>query len=138
VLRPSDNLLGSSRAAYRRGIRAERLKSLWNVWRLLKGLVSRAVAATTEVVLLCGLPFAYVTSAYLAIDLPARWLTHRGAYGHVGVLLFVASLAVALIGIARAAQDAAPIAPVRPKFAKAMLALSWAAAVLFTIGDLAL
>jgi hypothetical protein len=137
VLRPSDNLLGSSRAAYRRGIRAERLKSLWNVWRVLKGFVSRAVGAITELVLLCGLPLAYVVSAYLAIDLPARWLTHRAAYGHVGVLLFVASLAVALIGISRAAQDAAPIAPVRPKFAKAMLALSWAAAVLFTIGDLA-
>lgn len=137
MLRPSDNLLGSSRAAYRRGIRAERLKSLWNLWRVLKGSASRAVAAVTEVVLLCGLPFAYVISAYLAIDLPARWLTHRGAYGHVGVLLFIASLAMALIGIARAAQDAAPIAPVRPKFAKAMLALSWGAAVLFTIGDLA-
>jgi len=137
VLRPSDNLLGSSRAAYRRGIRAERLKSLWNLWRVLKGSVSRAVAAVTEVVLLCGLPFAYVISAYLAIDLPARWLTHRDAYGHVGILLFIASLAMALIGIARAAQDAAPIAPVRPKFAKAMLALSWGAALLFTIGDLA-
>ncbi len=113
------------------------MKSLWNLWRVVKGSISRAVAAITEVVLLCGLPFAYVISAYLAIDLPARWLTHRGAYGHVGILLFIASLAVALIGIARAAQDAAPIAPVRPRFAKAMLALSWGAAVLFTIGDLA-
>jgi hypothetical protein len=137
VLRPSDNLLGSSRAAYRRGIRAERLKSLWNVWRVLKSAVSRAAGAVTELVLLCGLPFAYLVSAYLAIDLPARWLTHRGAYGHVGVLLFVASVAMALIGIARAVQGATPIAPVRPRFAKAMLALSWAAAVLFTIGDLA-
>jgi hypothetical protein len=137
VLRPSDNLLGSSRAAYRRGIRAERLKSLWNVWRVAKGGVSRAVTATTAVLLLCGLPFAYLVSAYLAVDLPARWLTHRGAYGNVGVLLFVASLAVALIGIARAAQDAPPIAPVQPRFARTMLALSWVAAVLFTIGDLA-
>lgn len=137
MLRPSDNLLGSSRAAYRRGIRAERLKSLWNVWRVAKGGVSRAVTATTAVLLLCWLPFAYLVSAYLAIDLPARWLTHRGAYGNVGVLLFVASLAVALIGIARAAQDAPPIAPVRPKFARTMLALSWVAAALFTIGDLA-
>ena len=137
VLRPSDNLLGSSRAAYRRGIRAERLKSLGQLWRFLKGGISRIVTATTALVLLWGLPFAYLVSAYLAIDLPARWLTHRGAYGHVGVLLFVASLAVALIGIARAAQDAPPIAPVRPRFARTMLALSWAAAVLFTIGDLA-
>jgi hypothetical protein len=138
VLRPSDNLLGSSRAAYRRGIRAERLKSLWQLWKLLKVGISRALSAAAALVLLCGLPLAYLVSSYLAIDLPARWLTHRGAYGHVGVLLFVSAVAMALIGIARAAQDAPPIAPVRPKFARAMLALSWAAAVLFTIGDLAL
>ena len=72
--------------------------------------------------LLCGLPFAYVVSSYLTVDLPARWLTHRGAYGQVGrAALRRFAVAVALIGIARAAQDAPPIAPVRPKFAQAML-----------------
>jgi hypothetical protein len=138
VLRPSSNLLGSSRAAYRRGIRAERLKTVWHIGRMLKGVVSRGAGAVAALVLLWGLPFAYLFAAYLAIDLPARWLAKRGAYGNLGAFLFAAALAVAAIGIARAAKDAAPVAPVRPKFAKAMLGLAWVAAALFTIGDLAL
>jgi uncharacterized membrane protein len=138
VLRPSNDLLGSSRAAYRRGLRAERLKAVWHVWRVLKGGLSRGVTAAVALVLLCGWPFAYLVAAYLAVDLPARWLSHRGAYGNLGALLFVAALAVGAIGIMRAVQGAPPIVPVRPKFAKAMLGLSWVAAALFTIGDLAL
>jgi hypothetical protein len=138
VLRPSSNLLDSSRAAYRRGVRAERLKAVWQVFRLIKGLVARAVAASVELLLLCGLPFAYLVAAYLVVDLPARFIAHRGAYGSLGALLFAGAVAVAVIGVVRAAQDAPPIAPVRPKFAKAMLGLSWVAAALFTIGDLAL
>ena len=137
VLRPSSELLGSSRAAYRRGVRAERLKALWHAWRGARGVISRLVTAVASLALLWGLPFAYLAAAFLAIDLPARWLSHRGAWGHRGALLFVAALAVSLIGIARAVQDAPPIAPVRPKFAKAMLCLSWLAAVLCTVGDLA-
>jgi hypothetical protein len=137
VLRPSDTLLGSSRAAYRRGLRAERLKTVWHIWRLLRNVLSRFAAKVAALALLWGLPFAYLVSAYLAIDLPARWAMHRGAYGDRGAILFVAALAVALIGIARAAQDAPPIAPVRPGFAKAMLGLSWVAAVLCAVGDLA-
>jgi len=90
-----------------------------------------------DLVLLCGLPFAYLAAAYLALDLPARWLAHRGAYGRWGLLIFAAAMVVSVIGVRRAVKDAPPIAPVRPKFAKVMLGLSWLTAVLCTMGDLA-
>jgi len=137
VLRPYSKLLGSSRSAHRATLRAERLRAVWQVGRAVKGIVSVTVNAAVELVLICCLPLAYLVSTYLVVDLPARFIGHRGAYGKVGVLLFVGALGVALIGIARAVQDAPPVAPVRPKFAKAMFGLSWLAALLCTIGDLA-
>jgi hypothetical protein len=137
VLRPSSNLLGSSRPTHRANLRAERLRALWLIPRAIKAAVSAVVSAAWDLVLLCALPLAYLASSYLVLDLPARWFAHRGAYGGLGALLFLASLGIAYAGIARAVQDAPPIAPVRPKFAKAMLGLSWAAALLCTIGDLA-
>ena len=137
MLRPSDNFLGSSRATHRASLRAERLKTFGQLVRFVRGMVTRLWNASVELALLCGLPFAYLVASYLALDLPARWLSHRGAYGKWGLLLFAASVAVAAIGFRRAVRDAPPIAPVRPKFAKAMLGLSWIAAILCTIGDLA-
>ena len=137
MLRPSSNLLGSSRSAYRANIRAERLKALWAVPRAIKSAVALLVNAAWDLLLLCALPLAYLAAAYLVVDLPVRWLTHRGAYGRFGFLLFLASAAIAAAGIMRAVQEAPPIPPVRPKFAKAMLALSWVAAILATIGDIA-
>ena len=137
VLRPSSQLLGSSRHAHRASLRAERLKALWQVTRAIKGTVSLLVGSVADLLLLCGLPLAYLFSAYLILDLPARWFAHRGAYGRLGALLFLASVVLAFVGITRAVHDAPPIAPVRPKFAKAMLGLSWLAALLCTIGDLA-
>jgi len=137
VLRPSSNLLGSSRSAHRANLRAERLRAVWQVGRAVKSIVSVSVSAAVELVLLCCLPLAYLASAYLVLDLPARFIGHRGAYGKVGALLFLGALGIALIGIARAVQDAPPVVPVRPKFAKAMFGLSWLAALLCTIGDLA-
>jgi len=137
VLRPSSNLLGSSRNAHRASLRAERLRALWQVTRAIKGTVSLLVGSVADLLLLCGLPLAYLFSAYLVLDLPARWFAHRGAYGRLGALLFLASVVFAFVGITRAVHDAPPIAPVRPKFAKAMLGLSWLAALLCTIGDLA-
>jgi len=105
--------------------------------RFFKGTIVRLVTMLVDLVLLWLLPFAYLTAAYLALDIPARWLSRRDAYGRWGLLMFAAAVAVELVGIARARRDAPPIAPVRPKFAKVMLGLSWVAAVLLTIGDLA-
>jgi hypothetical protein len=136
VLRPSDSFLGSSRATHRASLRAERLKALGGLPRVLRNAVKDLVNTVVDLALLVGLPFAYLAAAYFALDLPARWLAHRGAYGRWGLLLFAAAVAVAAVGIRRALRDAPPIAPVRPRFAKVMLGLTWVAAVLCTIGDL--
>ena len=136
MLRPSSNLLGSSRATHRASLRAERLRSLWQLTRALRALFGILFGTLYDLALLVGLPVAYLAAAYLALDLPARFFAHRGAYGRFGLLLFVAAIVVAATGIVRAAQEAPPVAPVSPKFARTMLTLSWIAAVLGTIGDL--
>lgn len=137
MLRPSNSLLSSSRAARRANLRAERVKALGHAARGIGGLVSGLFAMTVDLLLLWALPFVYLASSYLALDLPARWLAHRDARGDWGVLVFIAAVVVGLIGLARALRESAPVAPVRPKFAKAMLGLSWLAGLLLTIGDLA-
>jgi hypothetical protein len=137
VLRPSNGFLGSSRATYRANVRAERLKALSSVTRFFKGTISWAVGGVVQLAVLWGLPFAYLVASYLALDLPARWFTHRDAYGRWGLLMFAAAVAITAVGVSRALRDAPPVAPVRPRFAKAMLGLSWVAALLCTIGDLA-
>jgi hypothetical protein len=136
VLRPNNSLLGSSRAALRANVRAERVKSLGHAVRSVRGLMGGVFATVVDLVLLLILPFLYVVSAYLALDLPARWIVHRAPWGDWGAVIFLGSLAVGLVGIARAMRNAQPVAPVRPQFAKAMLGLSWLAALLCTIGDL--
>src|SRR5258708_7455444 len=130
MLRPSEGLLGSSRAARRANVRAERVKALGQAARGVRGLVTVLVAVSIDLVLLWAYPFVYMISAYLALDLPARWIAHRDAWGGWGVIIFLGALVVGLIGIGRAVQDSTPIAPVRPQFAKAMLAASWIAALL--------
>jgi hypothetical protein len=136
VLRPNNSLLGSSRAALRANVRAERFKSLGQAVRSLRGLMGGVFAAVADLVLLLILPFLYLVSAYLALDLPARWIVHRAPWGNWAGVVFLGSLAVGLVGITRAMRNAQPVAPVRPQFAKAMLGLSWLAALLCTIGDL--
>jgi len=137
MLRPSNSLLGSSRAAQRATVRAERWKALGQVARGVKLVVAALFAIVAELALLWALPFLYLAASYLALDLPARWLTHRPAWGGWGALVFVAAVAVGLVGIGRAVQGSEPVVPVRPRFAKAMLGLCWIAALLMTIGDLA-
>ena len=137
MLRPSNSLLGSSRAARRATVRAEWAKALGQAARGIRGLVSGLVAVTVDLVLLWALPFVYLASSYLALDLPARWLAHRETWGSRGVIVFLCAVVIGLIGLARALQDSVPIAPVRPRFARFMLGLSWLAGLLLTIGDLA-
>ena len=137
MLRPSNSLLGSSRAARRANVRAERIKALGHAARAGRSLLFTLVGGALQLALLWTLPFLYLAAAYFALDLPARWLWHRPAFGGWGVALFLGALTLCLVGIARAVQQAEPVAPVRPKFARAMLAASWVAALLLTIGDLA-
>jgi len=137
VLRPSNSLLGSSRPALRANVRAERVKALGQMVRAMKALLLVPFSVAFELLLLWLLPLAYLASSYFALDVPARWLMHRPTWGGWGALLFVSAVAVGLVGLVRAVQGAEPIAPVRPRFAKAMLALSWIAALILTLGDLA-
>jgi hypothetical protein len=136
VLRPADSLLGSSKAAIRANVRAERLKAVVHLARVLWAIVLAVFAVAVDLVLLWAMPFVYLVAAYLALDLPARWMSSREAYGGWGVVAFFASLAIGLVGVMRAVQNSEPIAPVRPEFAKTMLRLGWATAAVLTIGDL--
>jgi hypothetical protein len=137
MVRPSSSLLGSSRAARRATVRAEARRATLQLLRKLRHLFAAVLAAAIDLVLLCALPFFYLAAAYLVLDLPLRWLSHRNTPAGWGLALFVGAAIVCLTGISRAVQDATPIAPVRPKFAKAMLGLSWVTALLLVLGDFA-
>jgi hypothetical protein len=136
MLRPSNSLLGSSRAARRANINAERRR--WVVRFLLgtAGAVSELALSVFDMVVLCALPLVYLASSYLVLDLPARWLAHREPATTWTILLFFGALAVSIAGLVRLIQDQPPLAPVRPRFARTMLALGWVAALVFTVGDL--
>lgn len=138
MLRPSNSLLGSSLAARRGVARAAVYRFVQQTVRRVRALVAGTVGTAVELVLLCGLPLCYLVAAYLVLDVPARWLSHRSAPGGAWTaLLFGGAVIVSLSGFSRAAQNAAPIAPVRPRFAKAMFGLSWVAALLLVLGDFA-
>jgi hypothetical protein len=136
MLRPSNSLLGSSRAARRANIYAERRKWLVHVIFALAGAFAELALGAFDMVLLCALPLLYMVSSYLVLDLPARWLAHRQPATTLTVLVFIAALAISLTGIVRMVQDLPPLAPVRPRFARTMLALGWVAALILTVGDL--
>jgi hypothetical protein len=137
MVRPSSSLLGSSRAARRATVRAEVGRATLQLFRKLRHLFAVLLAAAVDLVLLCALPFFYLAAAYLLLDLPLRWLSHRSAPGGWALALFAGAAIICLSGISRALQNVPPIAPVRPAFAKAMLGLSWVAALLLVLGDFA-
>jgi hypothetical protein len=137
MVRPSSSLLGSSRAARRATVRAEVFRATLHLFRKLRHLFAVVLAAAVDLLLLWALPFFYLAAAYLVLDLPLRWLSHRSAPGGWALALFAGSAIVCLTGISRAVQNVQPIAPVRPAFAKAMFGLSWMAALLMVLGDFA-
>jgi hypothetical protein len=137
MLRPSNSLLGSSRAARRANVRMERRKALSRALGAGAGLVGALVGTAFDLALLLGLPILYLASSFLVLDLPVRWATGRAQPVWTSGLMLAAAVVVSLIGVARAVQTAQPVAPVRPEFAKLMLGLSWVAALLLTMGDLA-
>jgi hypothetical protein len=137
MLRPSNSFLGSSRAARRATVRAERAKAFGNVARGARSAFSGTISGVLALVMVCALPFLYMAAAYLAFDLPARWMTGREPANWMTVLLFLGSIVLGLIGLARAMQQVPPLAPVRPRFARGMFALGYLAGLLMTIGDLA-
>jgi hypothetical protein len=135
MLRPSNTFLGSSRATFRRNVRKERVKALQGFVRAWRKTVGRVVSFAVGLVLLCGLPLLYLCAAYLAIDLPLRFLSGREHATWKTLFLLLGAFVVALAGLVRAVQGAPPVAPVRPRFARAMYALSWVAGLLFTLSD---
>jgi|SRR5471030_1916971 hypothetical protein len=137
MLRPSNSLLGSSRAARRANVRAERVKSLSALARWTRSAFGSTVNGVIGLVLLCGLPIIYLCASYLVIDLPLRFLTRREPMGWNQLALFLGSFIVALVGLSRAIQGVPPLAPVGLRFARVMFGLSWVAGILMTIGDLA-
>lgn len=137
MVRPSSSLLGSSRAARRANVRAAAFRATLQLFRKLRHLLAVLLALAADLLLLCALPFFYLAAAYLVLDLPLRWLSHRSAPGGWAVALFAGAAIVCLTGAARALQNVQPIAPVRPVFAKAMFGLCWVAALLLVLGDFA-
>src|SRR5882762_1149961 len=113
MLRPSNSLLGSSRAARRANINAERRRWFWQVILGLAGLVSELALGAFDLVLLLALPLLYLLSSYLVLDLPARWLTHREPATMLTVGLFLGAIVVSIVGLVRMIQDLPPLAPVR-------------------------
>ncbi len=136
MLRPSNSLLGSSRGARRAHVRAERRKFMGRAVGQGFGLVGDLWGTALDLVLLVSLPVVYLGASYLVLDLPLRFLLRREAPTLLTGTGLVLALIVSLVGLARALQDAEPVAPVRPRFARMMLGLGWFTAVLLTISDL--
>ena len=137
MLRPSGSMLASSRSALRRTIRVEAGRLLTAIARRVSAVVADLVGSLADLLVMLGLPILYAVAAYLTFDLPARLFSGQSRFSSTGLLVFLAALGVSLLGLSRMLRGAPPVAPVRPKFARAMLLATWAAGLLLTLADLA-
>jgi hypothetical protein len=137
MLRPSGSLLASSRAAQRRTVRVEVVRLATALIRKTSAAVVDLAGTAVDLAIMLGLPILYAVAAYLTLDLPGRLLAGRVHFTGLGLLVFLSAGCVSLLGISRMLHDAPPVAPVRPRFARAMLLVGWAAALLLTFADLA-
>jgi len=137
MLRPSGSLLASSRAAQRRTVRVEVFRLAAALVRKTSAAIADLAGATVDLAIMLGLPILYAVAAYLTLDLPARLLAGRVHFTGAGFLVFLCAVGLSLLGVSRMLHDAPPVAPVRPRFARAMLLAGWAAALLLTFADLA-
>jgi uncharacterized membrane protein len=129
-------MLASSRGATRRSAREDRRKALVRLFRFLFGVVGTLCGIVFDLVVLAGTPMAYLAASFALFDLPAGWMFGHKPVTGLSIGLFAAALLVSAFGIFRALQGAQPVVPVRPKFAKTMLALGWATGFLLAIADL--
>jgi hypothetical protein len=136
MLRPTQSLLASSRSERRRAFRHDVARGLWSRIRRLAGTVAELAGAAWDLAVLCGAPVAYLAASYLVLDLPARWVFGGARFSWFGLLLFACAAGLSALGISRAMSGAPPVVPVRPVFARAMLGVSWAVALLLTVADL--
>jgi hypothetical protein len=129
-------MLASSRAARRWSAREDRRKTVVRLFRFLFRMVGVLCSIVFDLVLLAGTPIAYLAASFALFDLPAGWMFGHKPMTGMSIGLFAAALLVCVFGIFRAMQGAPPVVPVRPKFAKAMLVLSWATGFLLALADL--
>ncbi|HYV66111.1 MAG TPA: hypothetical protein VE964_07695 [Myxococcales bacterium] len=137
MLRPSGTLLASSRSAHRRMIHVEAVRLFKAIVRGVSAVVTDVAGSVADLLVMLGLPILYAVAAYLTFDLPARLFAGQARFSSTGLLVFLAALGVSFLGLSRMLRGAAPVAPVRPKFARAMLLATWAAGLLLTLADLA-
>jgi hypothetical protein len=135
MLRPAQSLLASSRSERRRAFRHDVARGLWSQIKRLALACAELTGAAWDLVVLCVAPVAYLAASYLALDLPARWLSGAARFSWLGFFVFGAAASLSALGVSRAVKGAPPVAPVRPVFARAMLGVSWAVALLLTIAD---
>jgi hypothetical protein len=136
MLRPTQSLLASSRSERRRAFRHGVARGVWSRIRRLALIVAELAGAAWDLLVLCGAPLAYLAASYLVLDLPARWLFGGARFSWSGFLLFGGAAGLSALGVSRAMRSAPPVVPVRPAFARAMLGISWAVALLLTVADL--
>lgn len=137
MLRPSQgSILSSSRAAQRRTARKERARAASGAFVLALAVVAELFGGVFELLLLLFLPIAYAVAAFLTLSLPLRVLVNGTPLSLAGVLGFLAALGVSAVGVARAAADAEPVAPVSRGFARLLLILNWVVALLLALGNL--
>lgn len=112
------------------------MRALGSMARGTSGIVQDLFGTAYDLLLLAGLPVLYLAASYLVLDIPARWMAGREPLSLWSAGELLIALVVSLIGVARVLQEAPPVAPVRPRFARALLLASWIAGLVFTIGDL--
>jgi hypothetical protein len=136
MLRPTQSLLASSRSERRRAFRHDVARGFWSRVRRLAVAVAELAGAAWDLAVLCCAPVVYLVASYLVLDLPARWVHGSARFSWLGFFVFAAAAGVSALGVSRAMRGAAPVAPVRPVFARAMLGVSWGVALLLTVADL--
>jgi uncharacterized membrane protein len=129
-------MLASSRGARRLSAREDRRKALVRFFRFLFGVAGTLCGIAFDLVLLAGTPMAYLAASFALFDVPAGWMFGHKPLTGMSLGVFAAAVLVSAFGFFRALQGAQPVAPVRPKFARAMLVLGWATGFLLAIADL--
>ena len=129
-------MLASSRSARRRTAREDRRKALVRFVRFLVRTIATICGILFDLTLLVATPLAYLAASFAVLDLPAGWVFGHAAITGPSLGLFAAALLVSAFGVFRATHGSAPIVPVRPKCARAMLAAGWIAAFFLTVADL--
>ena len=137
MLRPSTtSILGSTRAERRRNLRREQMRAVGQTAKSATLLGTGLVGLVFVLGLPWAVPILYVAAAYLALSLPLRWAAGHEAFTLVTFGQFAAGVVVSGIGLLRAQQQMAPVAPVRPGFARGMLYAGWAGAFLLAVCSL--